>query len=102
MAFSRDGRKLASSGNDNSVALVSLPDRKELIRISTQSPVRDLAFSPNGKWLVTAADDHRIRIWDAEDGSERKKKRPEGWQSMPILAEKEPSERCTYIISHPV
>jgi DNA-binding beta-propeller fold protein YncE len=86
MAFSRDGRKLATSGNDNPVALISLPDRKELTRISTQSPVRDLAFSPNGKWLVTAADDHRIRIWDTEDGSERLSMSQDGVVSRVVVS----------------
>jgi WD40 repeat protein len=70
MAFG-PGNNIITSGNDKKVSLVNLLAGKQILSVLTQSPVRDLAFSPDGKWFVTGADDHRIRVWDAEDGSER-------------------------------
>ena len=69
MAFG-PGNRMLSSGNDRKVNMINLLTDQLLFTVLTQSPVRDLAFSPDGKWFVTAADDHRIRIWDSEDGSE--------------------------------
>jgi WD40 repeat protein len=30
-----------------------------------------VAFSANGRWLVSGSDDHTVRLWDAETGVER-------------------------------
>lgn len=69
MAFSPAENKVATAGGDT-IAVTNLSLEKELYRILIQSPVRDIAFSPNGLWFVTVSDDHRIRIWDTYTGSE--------------------------------
>ena len=33
------------------------------------SPVTSVAFSPNGKQIVSGLDDHTIRVWDAQSGN---------------------------------
>ena len=72
IAFSpTDSSKVATAGNDNTAAILRLSSEEILFRVSNQNSVRGLAFSPDGSWFVTASDDHRIRIWDALNGSER-------------------------------
>lgn len=39
-------------------------------RLTTGSPVRDVAFSPNGALLAAGYDDHTIGIWDIADGNQ--------------------------------
>ena len=34
------------------------------------SHVRSVAFSPEGKWIVSGSLDQRVKIWDAESGAE--------------------------------
>ena len=72
IAFSpRDSNKLVTGGNDGTASMIGLGIRKELFRIPNQNPVRDLVFSPDGSWFVTASNDHRIRIWDTLTGAEQ-------------------------------
>lgn len=69
LAFSTRENKMATAGADT-IAISNLSIEKELYRIPIQSPVRDIAFSPNGLWFVTASDDHRIRVWETNTGNE--------------------------------
>jgi WD40 repeat protein len=47
------------------------------VRELSQPRVSEAAFSPDGRWLLTAGDDHRIRIWDATSGEPRGEPWPE-------------------------
>jgi WD40 repeat protein len=40
----------------------------ELPTLWHSGAVSDLSFSPDGRWLVTASDDHTARLWDAASG----------------------------------
>ncbi len=71
MAFHPTQSIVAIAGNDNTVKVISLLGKKVLFSIPSQNTIRALAFSPDGTWLVTASDDHRIRVWDSETGEER-------------------------------
>ncbi len=70
MAFSPRENKVVTAGGD-SIAVTNLSSEKELYRIPVQSPIRDIAFSPDGSWFVTASDDHRIRTWETLTGNEQ-------------------------------
>jgi WD40 repeat protein len=67
VAFSNDGRTIASS----SIAYVKLWNiwTKKCLKIFTENAdrVRALAFHPNGKILV-GSDDFQIKIWDLKSG----------------------------------
>jgi metallo-beta-lactamase class B len=94
IAYSPDGKLLASGGRDNSVRLFDAESGKELRRLigharrsykppaDGQAPldtlitatgeggVNSVAFSPDGKTLASGGWDDTVRLWDVEGGKE--------------------------------
>jgi len=69
IAFSRDGKRVATACEDGRVRLWSVPDWKLLETLSGhQGPVHWAEFSPDGAWVASAGEDKTVRIWSAEDG----------------------------------
>jgi WD40 repeat protein len=84
LAFSPDGRLLASTGLDQAVRVWEIPAARELYTLrpegfvhpSTNGPVIEpilvpilaVRFSPDGKTLATAGADRLVRLWEAETG----------------------------------
>jgi len=75
MILSRDGRRLAVSGfKDSSKASTAqvfeiTPARiNEIAALRHERPIVKLAFSGDGKRLVTASSDQTVKVWELTDG----------------------------------
>jgi WD40 repeat protein len=65
VAFSPDGKLLASTGGDKIIRLYDLENDKEVGRLEGHSGfIRTVTFSPDGKLLASAGDDHAVFVWD--------------------------------------
>jgi RNA polymerase sigma factor (sigma-70 family) len=74
VAFSPDGKTLASGSHDQTIRLWEVATGKELRRCEGhQSSVYALAFSPDGKTLASGSLDKTIRLWDPATGKERRR-----------------------------
>jgi len=66
VAFSPDGKILASCSADGTVRLWDLATHRQIGRSLTghTGPVLSVAFSPDGKTLASGGADHTVRLWD--------------------------------------
>jgi WD40 repeat protein len=68
VAFSPDGRLLASAGQDGTVKMWDVATSQEVRTLTGHTGVvSGVAFSPDGK-LASAGQDRTVRLWDAETG----------------------------------
>jgi WD40 repeat protein len=69
VAFSPDGKLLATAGHDNLVTLWDLPKGKVKRSLTGHSSwIQAIAWSPDGKTLASGGGDNALRLWDVATG----------------------------------
>src|SRR3989454_7708618 len=71
VAFSPDGKRLASASMDQTIKVWDTATGQEALTLKGHTDaVWSVAFSPDGKRLVSASDDQTIKVWDPATGQE--------------------------------
>jgi WD40 repeat protein len=65
VAFSPDGKRLASTSGDKNVTVWDAQTGHELLTLEGHGDVTGVAFSPDGHRLAAGSADGKVTIWDA-------------------------------------
>jgi WD40 repeat protein/tRNA A-37 threonylcarbamoyl transferase component Bud32 len=72
LAFSKDGTRLVTAGDDGNVRVWDAATGKQLTtyRGHGADAVFAVAFSPDGRWVASGGRDTIVRVWEADTGKE--------------------------------
>ncbi len=71
VAFSPDGKTLASGWDDNTIRVFDVASGRELRTLAGHSNmVASVAFSPDGRFILSGSLDSSVRVWNAVTGDE--------------------------------
>jgi WD40 repeat protein/mono/diheme cytochrome c family protein len=74
VAFSPDGRRALSGGEDHTARLWDVATGREVRRLEGHTgEVLAVALSPDGQRALTAGSDRTVRLWDLSSGRERRR-----------------------------
>jgi WD40 repeat protein len=68
VAWSPDGRRLATASDDHTAKVWDAETGRELVVLRGQTNINCVAWSPDGKRLATAGFDNTARLWEAASG----------------------------------
>jgi WD40 repeat protein len=70
VAFSADGRRVATGSSDETARVFEAASGKEVARLIHQGRVNAVAFRADGRYVATGSDDKTARVFEAATGKE--------------------------------